>query len=180
MIFHVYRIPTASWRKRDIQDWLRARGVEFSDDLLKPELVHLVKSMKTQKSYVVDELAAHHGHKVVRLPPYHCDLNPIEMVWSQLKGGMRVFNRDGRLEALERLLQQEVAKITPQLWESCCQHVIKLEQEYWLKDGLLDDIDSVVINMGSDSESSDDDDDDEDDDDSDIDDGGHGDNGGEE
>ena len=25
------------------------------------------------------------GHEVVRLLPYHCELNPIEMAWSQRK-----------------------------------------------------------------------------------------------
>ena len=25
------------------------------------------------------------GHKVFRLPPYHCELNPIELAWSQVK-----------------------------------------------------------------------------------------------
>ena len=36
--------------------------------------------------YRVDELAREKGHEVIRLPPYHCDLNPIEKVWAYEKG----------------------------------------------------------------------------------------------
>ena len=25
------------------------------------------------------------GHKVIRLPPYHCELNPIELAWAAEK-----------------------------------------------------------------------------------------------
>jgi transposase len=33
--------------------------------------------------YKVDDLIEEHGHKVVRLPLYHCHFNPIELGWSQ-------------------------------------------------------------------------------------------------
>jgi len=26
------------------------------------------------------------GHEVVKLPPYHCQYNPIEMFWAQVEG----------------------------------------------------------------------------------------------
>ena len=33
------------------------------------------------------------GHEVVRLPVAHCELNPIDMVWSQVKGHVKENNR---------------------------------------------------------------------------------------
>lgn len=33
----------------------------------------------------MDQLALQHGHRVLRLPPYHCQFNAIEMVWSDCK-----------------------------------------------------------------------------------------------
>ena len=42
-----------------------------------------------QPKYVIDELAKAPGHEVVRLPPYHCELNSIEFCWSQVKGHIR-------------------------------------------------------------------------------------------
>ena len=54
-----------------MQDWLTARGIEYPEHALKRELY--------------TEMAKAAGHEVVRLPPYHCELNPIELAWSQLK-----------------------------------------------------------------------------------------------
>ncbi len=39
------------------------------------------------KKYRVDEMAKAAGHEVVRLPPYHCTFNPIELVWADEKAG---------------------------------------------------------------------------------------------
>ena len=33
-------------------------------------------------SKVVDEIAMRAGHTVIQLPPYHCELNPIELAWA--------------------------------------------------------------------------------------------------
>ena len=33
------------------------------------------------------------GHEVVRLPVAHCELNPIEMAWSQVKGHVKDNNK---------------------------------------------------------------------------------------
>ena len=44
----------------------------------------IVASSPTPK-YVVDEMAKAAGHEIVRLPPYHCELNPIELACSQVK-----------------------------------------------------------------------------------------------
>ena len=35
--------------------------------------------------HVLDKLAQEAGHEVIRLPPYHCDRNPIEMIWAKMK-----------------------------------------------------------------------------------------------
>ena len=30
------------------------------------------------------------GHEVIRLPPYHSELNPIELVWAFMKGYVEI------------------------------------------------------------------------------------------
>lgn len=91
----VNRVPSSSWRKGDIQEWLTQNGVVFDQGLRKPELLELVRPLRKKRLFFLDGLAAEEGHQVVRLPPYHCELNPIELIWSQLKGFVRSRNTTG-------------------------------------------------------------------------------------
>jgi len=36
-------------------------------------------------TYALDELAAEHGHEILRTPPYHPELQPIETCWAVVK-----------------------------------------------------------------------------------------------
>ena len=36
-------------------------------------------------SYVIDKIVEEAGHRVLRLPPYHCQYKPIKLIWAQLK-----------------------------------------------------------------------------------------------
>lgn len=44
------------------------------------------------KRHVIDEMFKKNNHDVLRLPPYHPDLNPIEMVWAAIKGHVAAKN----------------------------------------------------------------------------------------
>jgi hypothetical protein len=62
-------------------NWLSGRGIPFTDRMCKPELYSLIKLRKPRfKTFKIDALLAEHGHSTLRLPPYHPDLNPIELV----------------------------------------------------------------------------------------------------
>ena len=45
-----------------------------------------------EKQYVIDYMVEKARYSVLRLPPYYCTLNPIEMAWSQLKYHIRHLN----------------------------------------------------------------------------------------
>jgi transposase len=47
---------------------------------LRPELLALAKANKPEPQYITDDIAKEKGHIILRLPPYHADLNPIELV----------------------------------------------------------------------------------------------------
>jgi len=51
----------------------------------KPELYKLVKLHRPKKEYQFDKLFKEAGHEVIRLPPYHSELNPIELCWAYEK-----------------------------------------------------------------------------------------------
>nr|XP_049693359.1 uncharacterized protein LOC110382585 [Helicoverpa armigera] len=79
--------PVTSWNKTNIQKWLTSKKITYEPKETKVQLLEKVKGVKTEyKSYVIDEMAKEVGVEVFRLPPYHCELNPIELVWADVKG----------------------------------------------------------------------------------------------
>lgn len=82
----VNKIPNSNSRKSEVLDWLAARSIIHSPDALKVELLELVKLNTPKfKTYKFDAVVQKHGFQVLRLPPYHCDLNAIEYIWSDIK-----------------------------------------------------------------------------------------------
>jgi transposase len=79
--------PTSAWRKEQIKEFLEIKQIPFENNLLKCELLDLASLHKpVQPLYADEELAAAHNVKILRTPPYHWELNPIEMIWAQVKG----------------------------------------------------------------------------------------------
>ena len=68
-----------SSRKQQVHDWLMVKGIEYPESALKRELFQLICASNPKPKFVVDEMAKAAGHEVVWLPPYHCELNPIEL-----------------------------------------------------------------------------------------------------
>jgi hypothetical protein len=59
--------------------------------------------------------------------------------------------------SLQKLLQtahDAIGQVNQEDWKGFCRHVESLEKQYWEMDGIVPDvIDSIVINLGSDSDS---------------------------
>ena len=68
-----------------MHDCLTTKGIEYPESALKRELFQLVRESNPKPKFVVDEMAKAAGHEVVWLPPYHCELNPIEISRSRVK-----------------------------------------------------------------------------------------------
>ncbi|XP_077494463.1 lipase member K-like [Amblyomma americanum] len=107
------KAPTQSTRKADMQIWLTKKGVPWSQDLVRAELLEISQNVSTSSVvYRVDTLAATHGHEVLRLPPYHGEFDPIELVWSQVKGYIASRNKSFTLAEVEKLLPEALASVT--------------------------------------------------------------------
>jgi transposase len=66
--------------------WLTVNNLPFHDGMLKTPFYDLTKANKTRhKNFVIDNIMVAHGHAILRLPPYHPDLNPTELVWADDK-----------------------------------------------------------------------------------------------
>ena len=96
----------------------------FDKKATKPKLYEAIKLNKPPVKYVVDELLKDNDHEVLRLPPYHCDLNPIELIWGILKNRIALQNKTFKLDDDKTLITDNMSGITQGEWERSVQHVI--------------------------------------------------------
>ncbi|XP_050302789.1 uncharacterized protein LOC126740704 [Anthonomus grandis grandis] len=164
----VEKIPTSLTKKAEIQDWLRLRGIPYDDNMLKPQIYYLIKLHKPKyKKYEIDELFNAKGHEVLRLPPYHPDLNPIELVWGELKTYVAKKNINFNFKEVIKYCDAFFEEFSAEKWKSCCERAKRLEQKYLEKELTIDlVVEQLIINL--DSTNSDTESDTEDDEDSEL------------
>lgn len=149
------KVPTSSSTKAEMQSWLTSKDIEYPDKSLKIELLQIINSVRENYTrYEVDEVGKVNNVTVCRLPPYHCELNPIEMVWSQLKRHVAKHNVDFKVSKMQELINNAFTSITSGDWQNYCRHVEKVEDEMWRADELQDDIEPFIIRLTSSSGSS--------------------------
>jgi hypothetical protein len=61
-----------------------------------------------EKYYRVEKLLERYGHQVIRLPPYMCEFNAIELAWAKVKRSVRENNTAGQLSL--HALQMQTAE----------------------------------------------------------------------
>lgn len=85
------KAPTSSTKKADIIQWLEDKGEVVDRTMVIRELLLVVKQIKPlHEKFVIDEIAKALNKTILRLPPYHCELNPIELAWSSVKHHVRM------------------------------------------------------------------------------------------
>ncbi|KAJ3665065.1 hypothetical protein Zmor_000579 [Zophobas morio] len=126
-------------------------GLLFERKITKKILLQIVKKSNMPIKYVVDEMATRSGHVVLRLPPYYCVLNPIEMMWSTLKRGVKKNNTSPNFSAsVVELIRKQVNNMKSDGWKNCVRHVIEVEEHY-----LSPNVQNFIINVNNDSDSED-------------------------
>ena len=68
------------------KNYLTQHNITFSATDTKKVLYEKIKQKKTPVVYKTDTIANLHGHEVLRTPVRHCELNPIELIWVEVKG----------------------------------------------------------------------------------------------
>lgn len=74
--------------------------------MTKKELLELVAAVKDQfVKFRLDVTAEKAGCIVLRLPPYHREFNPIELIWwAQTNGEVARLNIDFKIDSVPKLL----------------------------------------------------------------------------
>jgi transposase len=146
--------PTISSLKKDMIDWLTKNGIPFNEPIKKAELMLLINQVIREPEYSIDTILRSAGHTVLRLPPYHPDLNLIELVWGDIKGRVAECLTDS-LQTKRQFVENLFSEYSVEKWKKCCQHVKDIEEIYWLNDALMDEtVDRLVISVNT-GESSD-------------------------
>lgn len=153
--------PKSHTRKADVQAWLTKKNVNFSPLENLAELRMRVKALiPFEKKYELDVLALEMGHEVIRLPPYHCQYNPIELIWAQVKNQVAKNNKTFKMVDLEKLTHEALDSVTQHDWEKCVRHAEALQdqdnEKEIMRDSMLEPIILTLLPDDSDWESSDD------------------------
>ncbi|GBP21985.1 hypothetical protein EVAR_18626_1 [Eumeta japonica] len=145
--------PTQADRIAVIKEWLQSNNIPYDDNWRKCKLLKAVKIISLIfPTYQIDEILKSHGHKVLRLPPYHCTLNPIELIWGIMKQKVVGKNVNRPASDLKSLTEEAFSQIGIDEWRKSCKHVIKIENQFIEQDRLIEmQEERFIINTASSS-----------------------------
>ncbi|XP_026822882.1 uncharacterized protein LOC113560942 [Rhopalosiphum maidis] len=140
------QIPNTSTRKADIIKWLEDKGKVIDRPMVITELLDMVKQIKPRyDKYVIDELAQTHNRTILRLPPYHCELNPIELAWSSVKNYVKMNNITYKLPDVKKLLLEGIERVDDTMWKNFIEHTKAEEENFYKIDFIVDEMLSTEV-----------------------------------
>lgn len=135
------KAPTSGTKKADIIKWLQDKGEVIDKPMVISQLMTIVRRIKhLHDKYVIDEYVKQYNKDVLRLPPYHCELNPIEMAWSAVKNHVKTNNTTYKLPDVRRLLEEGLDKVNDVMWKNFIRHVMGVENKFWDMDFMIDEM----------------------------------------
>jgi transposase len=131
--------PNKSSSKEQLRRWLTRNSYPWQEDMLKSELMELCARFAPVPEYQLDILATEHEMSILRTPPYHPELQPIETCWAVVKNYM-ADNCDFTMKGLRERLPEAFEKVTPRTCQEIIAKVIEQEDKYWTEDEKLDEV----------------------------------------
>ena len=130
--------PMANSSKAKIIEWLDKNNIDYPEDCLKVELVEILQKENPTPIYAIDKIAKKYGHDVLRTPPYHPELQPIETCWGVVKNHI-ARNCDFTMSNLEKQLETGFKKVTEKTCNKIIMKVRKYEEKFWSEDQMMDE-----------------------------------------
>ncbi|KAG3247497.1 hypothetical protein PI124_g7811 [Phytophthora idaei] len=109
--------------------WLFRNHIDFEPSWFIPQLLELVKAHKSKPNYVSHRIANEQGHYLLYTPPYHPELQPIEMVWGRVKNRIARHPADN-LADLSAKLTAEFDRVKSKHWCKFYRRVLRIERKY--------------------------------------------------
>ncbi|MFI5344677.1 MAG: transposase, partial [Chlamydiales bacterium] len=125
--------PKTTHSMRRLQEWLTHNEISWRDDMLKMELYELCCKHASKPEFAIDCIATAKGYTVLRTPPYHPELQPIETCWAVVKGYVATHN-NFTMTKVHQLLEEGFCKVTDHTIEGILKKVRKCEDDFWRED----------------------------------------------
>ena len=135
--------------------------------LQKRELVPIVKRYKVEGETVGYCSESGKSVELLWLPVGHSELNPIELIWAQIKSEVAQKNVTFKISDVTNLVDESIKNVTKRNWMKAERHVRKVEEEFWKVDFGQEDVNDRRFTISlteTDEEGSDSDDDNNDND----------------
>lgn len=137
-VFTEDRFPKPSTAKDELREWLTRNKHPWRDDMLKSELYDECVKHAPAPEFRLDHLAMTQGHKILRTPQYHPELQPIEACWAVVKNYMADMC-DFTMSGMRKNLPEAFAKVTNNTCAKVIAKVRQREDDYWKNDAILDE-----------------------------------------
>lgn len=108
--------------------------VSYDANDTKDTLLQYVRANRPAPAYAAQLIAADYGHLLYYTPPYHPDLQPIELIWGRVKNQIAT-NPSRRIGELKEKLQAAFDGLTSEHWVAAFKHVQRFENEYKVRIG---------------------------------------------
>lgn len=144
--------------KSEMIKWLEDNNLPCDRSMRKPDLFKIIEHVPVDINYKIDNIIREHGHEVLRLPPYVCDLNPIDLNWAAINRFVKKHNSNSDLcmTKLKEVTINAISTVTVETWEKLEEHVQKLENEYWQNDKRMEcEMEDFNIEVGETSDEDD-------------------------
>jgi hypothetical protein len=116
-----------------LREWLSNNEIPWTKDMLKSELFELCSRLAAKPEFLIDRMASFEGHSILRTPPYHPELQPIETGWAIVKNHVAQHN-DFTMAKVWILLEEGFAKVTNKTCQKLIKKVNLPEQAFWNED----------------------------------------------
>lgn len=135
-VLSTHSAPTATCKKEKIRFWLAQNNIPLREDCLKVEMVEILNKISPSPTYDLDEIAAEDGHEILRTPPYHPELQPIETCWAVVKNKVSR-TCDFTMANLLNQLDDAFAGVTAKTCAGLTKKVREVEDRFWKEDAVL-------------------------------------------
>ena len=101
--------------------------------MLKSELFDLCSRFAAKPEFLIDRIAHKAGHSILRTPPYHPELQPIEICWAVVKNYVAQHN-DFTMDKVYTLLDEGFANVTNKTCQKIIMKTNRQEKDFWSED----------------------------------------------